>query len=437
MNYFKINNDNTKTKLASTRLLSLVGSLSIALLAYGCDVSSGGKDTGGLGGMGGDSAEDPRGFVVVNTDYESASVSLIDIDGEVISESFISSSSAGAGLSAALSGDVVLPSTPVSGKELVLIDRAGVLSWVNLADAEVRAQLSVATGFSSNPHDYVPVSQTLAYVTRFGGNANAGKESFDAGNDVLVIDPSVPEITARIDLGPVVKDENDGILPRADRAVMAGGKLRVLSVAISADFTEQAESRLVTIDPQTNRIADIAIIEGMSNCGGLSLSPVGHQLAIACNGAYGQDPVDGFPDSGIVIFDTSDEPEELARFAASALGGEQLGTVEFATSTVVAYITVGRYNEDRSAMAAPDTVRLLDLEMSKGGDAVLETEDEPFQFGDVRCIPSELVCLVTDAETDGGVVQRLRLNADGALQDVQTLKADRRLGLPPRYLGEF
>ncbi|PKN46336.1 MAG: hypothetical protein CVU63_07695, partial [Deltaproteobacteria bacterium HGW-Deltaproteobacteria-20] len=50
-----------------------------------------------------------RGLVVVNTDYQSTNVSLVAIDGKVLSTSFLSSASTPPGLSAPLGGDVVVP----------------------------------------------------------------------------------------------------------------------------------------------------------------------------------------------------------------------------------------------------------------------------------------------------------------------------------------
>jgi hypothetical protein len=92
-----------------------------------------------------------------------------------------------------LSSDVAVPSTLLSGPEIVLIDRfpASVLTWVDVESASVRAQLDV--GSKTNPHDYVPLSEHKAYVTRFGA-------SDGVGDDVAIVDPSVPALVGSIDL---------------------------------------------------------------------------------------------------------------------------------------------------------------------------------------------------------------------------------------------
>src|SRR5690606_13597380 len=136
------------------------------------------------------------------------------------------------------------------------------------------------------------------------------------GNDVLVIDPSVPEITGRIDLMPSLEGAPDGFYPRADRALLAGGRLRVLAVGFNQNFTERLASRLISIDPERDRIEHVLVIDGMHSCSDLALAPSGTRLALACNGAFGQDPESGFSDSGIVLLSVGKKLEEVERFTA-------------------------------------------------------------------------------------------------------------------------
>jgi len=83
----------------------------------------------------------------------------------------------------------VLPATRPASGEVVLIDRFGtnVLTWVDAASGDVRAQLSVGTGYESNPQDYLEIDERYALVSRYGQNQNAGRQPFDRGGDVLVI----------------------------------------------------------------------------------------------------------------------------------------------------------------------------------------------------------------------------------------------------------
>lgn len=406
---------------------TLIGSCCLA-----CGVDSERDSSGGI-------AEDARGFAVVNSDYQSVSVSLIGLGGEVLSERFIASGSADAGLSAALGGDVVLPTMPSNSQELVLIDRtpAGVLTWVDRTSARVRAQLNVATGFAANPHDYIPVSDTKGYVTRFAWNLAGGEQAFDEGSDILVIDPSVPEIVDRIDLMPVLEGEPAGYYPSADRALLANDRLFVLAVGFNVDFTQRADSRLVTIDPARDRIEDVLVLDGLSSCSSLDVSPADTTLAIACHGAFGRDEEEGHPDSGIVLVDVAGAPRETARFLAPDLGGEMIAGLAFVDERTLIFTTFGRYDDDLEQMAVPDRARLLDMEDGVSlGEPIVESKSVPFTLGDVSCAPEARSCVLCDAETDGGVLHHFRI-ADGEIEERFHIRTDRSLGLPPRELGRF
>ncbi|HEV8244312.1 MAG TPA: hypothetical protein VGP93_00955, partial [Polyangiaceae bacterium] len=169
------------------KLFLCVGILSLC----GCNVESTDKSTGGVDVVGDERC--PAGVIAVLGDYMSTQVALLDNDGQALSDSFLSSGSTEAsGLAAPLSGDVVPPSSRPDSGEVVLIDRFGtdVITWADPASAEVRTQLPVGTGFSSNPHDYLELSSSKAYVTRYEDNAAPGQQAFDDGGDVLIVDPS-------------------------------------------------------------------------------------------------------------------------------------------------------------------------------------------------------------------------------------------------------
>lgn len=424
------------------RLLFVLYSLSLAV-ACGVDSNeapSGGIDLGegGEGGEPGDSGENAvRGFVVSGTDYTSTNISLLSVDGVVQSASFVSSGSETPGLSAALGGDVTLPSTRVPGNELVLIDRfpASVVSWIDLETAEVRAQLSVATGFSSNPQDYVHFSATKAYVPRFEPNSMRGEEPFDGGDDVLILNPATPEIRGRIDLRPAFDELPEGFHARGSRALMAGGKLRVLAVGINTDFTDRLASRLITIDPETDAIEHVLVFEGMHSCGSAALSPNEEELAIPCAGAFGQDAANGFPDSGVVLVRLSDEPEETWRYTSAELAINQVNDVTWLSDDQLAVLTAGRFGGDQVAAVASDEARTLNVRDGSISEPWHATA--PFTLGDLECSLAAGRCVLADAETDGGVVHALSLSGTGELSFTGKVKPDTAGGLPPRALGTY
>lgn len=425
----------------SLRFVPLQLSLSLSLCAaLACNVAGDDVTTTGVQLPNEPAPEDsePRGLLVLETDYSSTSVSLVDPSGALLSPVFIGSGSADTGLSTALSGDVVPPSGALAGDEVVLIDRdAAVLTWVNLETAAVRAQLNVGTGFAANPQDYVPVSDDKAYVTRFEHNGSSGLEDFDQGSDVLIIDPSAPSVVGRIDLAPALEGEGSGHLPRATRALAAGGRVLLLAQAGNALF-EFLDTRLVVIDPETDAIDQVLVLEGLKSCANLALSPDGDELAIACNGAFGQDPEQGFPDAGIVLVSLGHEVAEQARFLAAELGGEQVSALAYASATSLLFTTYGRYSADASELLAPDTLRRLDLERGAIDDEPLvATRTSAFSLGDVRCTPLAGTCVLSDAESEGGVLRRFEVASDGSVSELGQIATNPELGLPPRYLGAY
>jgi hypothetical protein len=394
------------------------------------------------GGATGDAGVCGRGIVVASSDYASTNVSLIDFAGGTISASLVSSASASTALSAPLSGDVVLPSMPAHGDKLVLIDRypASVLTWVDVKTGTVSGQLSVATGFASNPQDYVEVNEHLAYVTRYEPNTHPGKEPFDAGNDILGIDPQTPVIESRLDLTPAMAGEDASLLPRAGRALRVGELVYALLEGYSTDFKRSADSRLVTIDPISGKLTSVTVLTGLHNCRGIALSPDQSELAITCSGML-TPPV--LEQSGVSIVTTDQPPKEKRRFAASTFGDTPLGfSVAYASSHVIVFGTFGTLPGE---VTTDDTFIRLDLTsgdhqvtFSSGRSPSCGTNQRcPFTIGDVVCVPGCGTCFVADAVTGGGVVHRLSMSAEGALLHDEPHHIEDRIGLPPRYLQIF
>jgi hypothetical protein len=397
-----------------------------------CDVAAPPGTTGGVDWDDSDGAC-ARGLGVIETDYASTNVSALALDGTVLSSRFIASSSESAGLTAALGGDVVLPTMPPLEPQMVLIDRlpGGVLTWVALRTGEVRAQLSVATGFSANPHDYLEVSSKKAYVTRFGHNFDAGREPFDGGSDVLVVDPSKPEIIGRIDLRPYVTEA--GFLPRPDRLARVGDRVVVLLVAYDESFTHSAESRLALIDVESDAVIASHTLSGLHGCGALALGPDGTTLAVACAGEFGGDSVPDTSSSGIALVRTEPSLSTLKTISAEQLGGDPVGYgISFASQEVLLVDTFGRF-DGPDGPARPDQLMSVELESGET-EVLLESKATPFSLGDIACASACGVCFAADASREGGVVHRFGVE-DGRIVRDQAIVVEKAVGLPPRRLG--
>ncbi|MCC6527744.1 MAG: hypothetical protein IT373_34180 [Polyangiaceae bacterium] len=408
---------------------AVLGAAALVLApALGCGVPTPPAGTGG-----GTFPEGPcgRGLVVVETDYQSTNVALVGGDGATLSGSFLSSASAPPGLVAPLSGDVVVPTAPVTGAELVLVDRypAAVLSWVELATATVRAQLDVSTGFASNPQDYLALGPGEALVARYEDNPTPGALAFDGGSDLLVIDPSVPSITGRVDLRPAI--EVPGYLPRPARLVAtAGGRVFVLLSAYAPDFKSSLPSRLAEIDVASQALVGVTVLGDLHGCAALAPSEDGTRLAVACSGDFGGDSLPTVGASGLALVDVAGTPSVVAELPASGLGGEPLGfAVDFAGADRVLVTTLGHYGLGGAA-DVPDSL----LEVDAAGQATEVRSAPPFTLGDVRCLRACGGCFVADAAA--GVLARLRLEPGGVVPDAE-LVVESAIGLPPRLLGRF
>jgi len=379
-----------------------------------------------------------RGLVVIESDYQSSNVSLLDFDGRVLSESLLSSSTASSGFGVQLSGDVVAPSSQQDGAEIVLIDRypAGVLRFVELASARVTAELSVATGFRANPQDYLRLTPERAYVARYEANANAGREAWDDGADILVVDPSVPAITGRIDLAEALAGEPARFSAHPARLLNVSGRVFALLAAYANDYASGTASRLVELDPATDSLLSTLVLEGLRGCTSLAVSPDQKTLAVACTGddlRSKQPKLDG---SGLALLDIENTPQLARRFDAAELGDAVLGFgLAYATPEKLLFSTLGHF-DDSGAPAAQDA--LLRLDTSSGQvEELLRSDGEPFTLGGAQCAVPCGVCFATDAKRAAGSVLRFVVDPDGNFAPPKAIRAETRVGLPPRYLGVF
>jgi len=379
-----------------------------------------------------------RGLLVVESDYQSSNVSLLDFEGQVLSESLLSSSTESSGFGVRLSGDVVPPSALQNGSAVVLIDRypAGVLRFVDLATARVTAELSVATGFRSNPQDYLPLTAERAYVTRYETNASPGRQDWDAGGDVLIVDPSVPAITGRIDLSQALEGEPSQFSAHPARLLNVSGRIFVLLAAYANDYSSGAASRLVELDPATDSLLSTLVLDGLRGCTTLAVSPDERELAVACTGDDLRSSQPKLEGSGLALLDIARTPRLTRRFEATELGSAPLGFgVAYAAQEGLLFSTLGHF-DDSGALAAEDSLRRLDT-ASGQVEELLQSEGEPFTLGGAYCAVSCGVCFATDAKRAGGSVLRFAVDAGGNFGAPTPIRAETQVGLPPRYLGAF
>ncbi|HEY4104077.1 MAG TPA: hypothetical protein VGM44_09305 [Polyangiaceae bacterium] len=376
-----------------------------------------------------------RGIVVVESDYQSSNVSLLGFDGTVLSPSFASSSAENAGFSLTLAGDAVPPFSASTGSNLVLIDRTpkGVLHFVDLASARVTSELVVGTGFSANPHDYLELQPNKAYVPRYNSNPNPGQVPFDGGGDILIVDPSLPAISGRIDLSPAMNGEAANFTPNPSLVVRVNGRIFALLASYANDFLSGTTSRLVELDPNTDAILSTTLLDGLKGCDALALAPDQSTLAVACTGGDTLSDTPSIVAAGIALVDVAPKPALTKEFPAATFGQNPIGFgIAYFGQNRLLFDTLGHLG----ASVAEDA--LLRLDTSSGDFAeILESQDQPFTLGDVRCAPECGACFVADAERAGGSVLRFVSDETGALGAPNPIRVESQIGLPPRYLGTF
>ena len=371
------------------------------------------------------------GIAVVNSDYNSTSVSFLDRDGNLVQDGCFNSGTGAPGLAMTLSGDVVLPTQVQPGGPVTIVDRGnGTLTWLDPVTCTPLRQLAVSTGYLAYPHDVVTVSATKAYVTRYekNGAATPAAADFDDGNDLLVIDPAQPKILGRIDLTPFAPA---GVQPRADRALMAEGVVFVSLNAISGNFQTYGAGRIVMVDPMTDVVTGTLDIPVAKNCGAMTYLPAEKKLMVACGGDF-NDPQQ-INSSAIVVIDLSvSPPAVVAQVAAASVGALPFSNLALAAwdGNTVLGLTLGD-----AKTATQD--QLWSLPLTGALPVKVFESSEAWALGAVLADPENGRILAADGTTMTGAFLRVFDVAAGAFTASKTIKTNPIQKLPPRALAWY
>ncbi len=428
------------------RSLSFASLLATALTAGACGDNAhssnppsdagAGSDTGPDAGSG-DVATPGAGLVVVNNDpnFATTSISLLDRStGQVTRGDCIDSGAHPPGVTLALSGDVVVPSWPQPGHPVLVIDRANsVLTWLDPTTCAPTHQLDVSTGFAANPHDVIGVSPTKAYVTRYGFNPTPTLDptDHDDGDDLLIIDPSVPAVTGRIDLSSYVIPVTGAVMKaRPDRARLIGDTLFVALNEINDDFGKAvAHGRVIAIDTATDQVTATIDIPELANCADLSYVEASKTLVVLCTGDYLADPVQT---SGIAYIDvTASPPVEVRHQMASAFGGR----------TLAAYTGIARdgalgFGVTAGEFGGTPHDQLWSFDVASGQATTVTDAMDSFVYGTVLVDPGHQRLYLTDAFGNAPRVQIYDYSSGTAMHQT-SVTADAEHGLLPRAIAWY
>jgi len=261
---------------------------------------------------------DPAFAVLSNyPDFTSSAISLLDEDGGVLADEWLTSGSVLPILVAALSGDVVLPTKQMGDGTLVVIDRfnTDVVSRFDMATGgfygQVRPQgTSSVAAFSSNPHDCLFLSDSSAWVSRYEPSFEESPEPDVAGTDLFEIDPTAMTLAGgRVDLSSF-NEEVDGVTAyaRPDRLVRLGDFLVVGLDGLVADFTAAFPGKVGVVEIATGDVEGFSL-PGARACGTVVPVPgVDDQAFVACRGVSSTfDAVEQRMTAGIFVIEVDQD----------------------------------------------------------------------------------------------------------------------------------
>jgi hypothetical protein len=368
-------------------------------------------------------------LAILNTDYATSTVSLYDRKAGRLVDDCVAAKD--------LSKDAALP-TGTQGGELVVIDREhAVIDFVNPTDCSMRTQLSVSTGgFKGNPHDVVHVSATKAYVLRYEKNAapTAAAGDFDEGDDLLIIDPSKPAVTGRIDLSTHATSVAGVTLQaRPDQALLANGLVYVTLDSIDVNFSAAGPGRVAIVDPATDAVTGDIDLPDQTGCSGLTYVEATKSLYVSCGGEFTD--LDQAAKSALVEIDLSGAKPVIGKI----ISAKTLGTQPFTYSPAVvlgglAYVgTAGALDAKTGAQTAPDSLFTVDLATATPTKVI---DGGAYSLGRFAVDPTAMTLFLPDGDPATPHIQLYSVSS-GAPVAGTMFEANPAEHLPPREVAIY
>jgi hypothetical protein len=368
------------------------------------------------------------GLAVVNSDYSTTSLSILDTTGALVHADCVDSATGAHGsVTKTISGDAVLPSQPQLGGDVIIVDRGNVaLTFIDPGSCTIVHQILVP-GARTNPHDVVMLAPHKAYVTRFDLNLAATDPTL-AGNDIAVIDPATGAQTGRIDLDVYASQVAGAtVLARPDRALLVNGQVIVSLDEIDHGFATYGEGKVVVIDPATDTVTAAVALTGLADCEGMAYVDEQKALLVACGGPYGGPP----SKSGIAVVDFSVSPPALARvIPSSAFDGRPLSfgwvlAVPPAGGGTRAFAVTSDPND-----AQPDALFAFDW---VAGTASQFATSGPYTLG----VPAGLPGLLLMPNSTPSTPRIDLYDVTGAPTATTRFTSDPATGLPPQQVAPY
>lgn len=379
--------------------------------------------------------EEPAALAIalVSSDYAASAIGVLSrVDGGLFHEAVFDSAREASGLSAALSGDVVLPSAPNPFHWLILIDRypnaaITVLDWRSFSPLR---QFSVGTGFSANPQDLLVLDEHTAYVTRLNPNPHPGREPYDEGDDILIVDPSNGTIRGRIAMpAPQTNEAGKRLYWRPCRLRRVGSYVYASLNHLSDDYLAAGEAALARIDPTTHTLDRILTYPGLANPVGLSYDAAKDELYVACNGPYFAGNTAQIAQSGLLALSRASSQEPAWRLLRRADSDPLRRPFGFEIEHFAGLVIAVRNGD----LTAGQGDRLVGVDPDSGDEQTLYTTSSAYGSGGLLADRFRGLLYLGDADARAPRVVRLKAVGGRFVQDGAT-ESSPVYGLPPRFL---
>ncbi|HEX5659547.1 MAG TPA: hypothetical protein VFX59_20265 [Polyangiales bacterium] len=387
-------------------------------------------------------------FAVINSDWTSTSISLLDVQGKVLADNYLNSGTRPAGLVTALSGDVELPKSSGETGVLVILDRfrTDVVTRVRLSDGAILGQVKTHTppeqdttsSYSSNPHDYIYVDAQTAYVTRGEPNLSSSALAIDLGDDLFKLNPTTMQRSGeRIDLG-VLDQKVTGAsgevtaYARPSRMVRLGRTV-VVGIGRSAfDFKAVGDGVVALVDLDTKAVTGFPIPD-LKNCTDVENVPNdADTVLVSCGGDWN---TGSKASAGIALVGVANGSAQIEHIWRAK---DDSGDTPLTSATVsLGGTLVGAGSNDYSGNGS-DVYAVLDL--ASGAKTMIKAiTPGKGVFGTPAFDPRTGILFLPDASTDKDKkptagLRRFQRAADGSFRELELVKVAPSTNMPVRHV---
>ncbi len=379
-------------------------------------------------------------FALVTSDYASGAIALLDEGGELLTEAYLDSGSASAGLASALSGDVSLPTESPAPGRLIWLDRFGVdvVGEARFADGRARqlattpSAIAGEAAYRANPHDVLPLPDGRWAVSRYEPNLAGDARELDRGDDLLLLEPTTGELVGRVGLEALDTNvEGPGGVTRSyarpDRMLLRGGRLVVGLARLSADFRVAAPGAIALVDVESGEITPSSL-PGLIGCGELAPARDDEtRFFVACVGPTFSDVAGRRVGAGVASLRVAASGPAVLEWIWRAEEHPELPPPTHALMPLEDDVVFVASMGDAGS-GEPD--RLLRLSLRDATGDVVYTSAEAFTLGPGALSRDGMLLLVPDASAG---VLRFTLTGE-ELSSPSVLDASPCRRLPPREL---